>query len=307
MRHPGRPEIAGAVAGQHLVPHSHVLDRLRRAIGQRDRRACDEALIVVSDYRQVPVAVVAAGEELEEAVLGVVGVLVLVDEDVAEGGGVAGADLREELEDVDGPHEQVVEVHRVHAVQVALVQLEDVRDGLLEEGADELPVGLGVAQLVLRIGDLVVQRSWGEPLRVDAQLVDAALDEAAGVGLVVDREAARVAKARRLVAQDPRAGGVEGHHPHRAGAPAEERLDPLAHLLRGLVRERDREDLPGAGEPGVHKPGDPVGEHARLAGARAREDEQRPVAVRHRLALGRVETLEEGLDTVVGGRLWHLP
>src|SRR3712207_8141491 len=58
--------------------------------------------------------------------LGVVGVLVLVDEDVAERGAVALADLREELEDVDRADEQVVEVHRVHAQELALVELEDL-------------------------------------------------------------------------------------------------------------------------------------------------------------------------------------
>ena len=125
------------------------------AVGHRDRRAFDEALIIVADHRQVAVL---AGQQLQQAVLGVVGVLVLVDEDVAEGGGVAGADLREELEDVDRADEQVVEVHRVHAVQLALVELVDVGDGLLEERADQLAVGLGVAQLVLGVGDLVLHR-----------------------------------------------------------------------------------------------------------------------------------------------------
>ena len=115
-----------------------------------------DRLSVVADHRQVAVL---AGEQLEPAVLGVVGVLVLVDEDVAEGGGVAVADLREELEDVDRADEQVVEVHRVHAVQLALVELVDVGDRLLEERADQLAVGLGVAQLVLGVGDLVLHRA----------------------------------------------------------------------------------------------------------------------------------------------------
>ncbi len=100
---------------------------------------------------------VLARQQLEEAVLGMVGVLVLVDEHVAEGRAVARADLGEQLEHVDRADEQVVEVHRVHAVQALLVELEDVGDGLLEERADELAVGLGVAQLVLGVGDLVVQ------------------------------------------------------------------------------------------------------------------------------------------------------
>ena len=58
----------------------------------------------------------ATDEQLKQPVLRVVGVLVLVDEHVPEGRGVALADLREELEQIHGPEQQVVEVHRVHAM-----------------------------------------------------------------------------------------------------------------------------------------------------------------------------------------------
>ena len=86
---------------------------------------------------------------------------------------------------------------------------------------------------------------------------------------------------------------------------AEQQLDALAHLLRGLVGEGDGQDLAGARAPGLHEPGDAVGEHARLARAGAGQDEQRAVAVGHGLALGRVEALQQGLDAVVGGGLGH--
>ena len=234
-----------------------------------------------------------AGDQLQQAVLGVVGVLVLVDEHPAEGRLVARADLGEELEDVDDAAQQVVEVHRVHAVQVALVELVDVGDGLLEERADLLAVGRGVLELVLRRGDLVVDGGRREALGVGADLVEAALGQAAGVGLVVDREVARVAQARRLGAQDPRAGGVERHHPHRARGVAEQQLDALAHLLCGLVRERDREDLAGSRLAGVDEVGDPVREHPRLARSGAGEHEQRTFAVRDGLPLRRVESFEQ--------------
>jgi hypothetical protein len=290
--------VAAAVGREHHVVDADVLDRLGRSIRHRDRRALDEALIVVADHREVAVL---AGQELEQAVLGVVGVLVLVDEHVAEGGGVAGADLGEELEDVDRAHQQVVEVHGVHAVQVALVEVVDVGDGLLEEGADLLAVGLGVAQLVLGVGDLMLHGRRGEALGVDAELVDAALDQAARVGGVVDRVLTGVAEARSLGAQQARARGVEGHDPHAPRRVAEQELDALAHLLCGLVGEGDGEQLAGTRPPGLHEPGDAVGEHAGLARAGAGQDEQRPFAVRDGVALGRVEALEEGRDSVVGG------
>ena len=57
---------------------------------------------------------------------------------------------------------------------------------------------------------------------------------------------------------------------------------------------------------GVDQEGDPVGQHARLAAAGAGEDQQRPLAVRDRLALGLVEALQQLLK-VLGVRVFgHL-
>ena len=75
-----------------------------------------------------------AGQELEQAVLGSVRVLVLVDEEPAEGALVALADVGEELEEVDGADEEVVEVHRGGLDHAALIQRVDLGDDLLEVG-----------------------------------------------------------------------------------------------------------------------------------------------------------------------------
>jgi hypothetical protein len=90
--------------------------------------------------------------------------------------------------------------------------------------------------------------------------------------------------------------GVEGHDPHGADGPADEELDPLAHLVRGLVGEGDRQDLVGARLPRVDQVRDPVGEDARLARACARQHQERAVGVQDGLALGVVEALEEAVD-----------
>jgi hypothetical protein len=88
---------------------------------------------------------------------------------------------------------------------------------------------------------------------------------------------------------------MEGHHPHPARDPTHQSLDPLAHLVGGLVRERDREDLPGLYASGGDQPRDAVGQDACLPGAGAGEHEQRTVAVCDRLALGRVQLGEQAL------------
>ena len=140
-----------------------------------------------------------------------------------------------------------------------------------------------------------------EALRILAELLEAGLHEAHLVGLVVDREARAVAEALGLAAQDPAARGVEGEDPDRPRHAAERPLEPLAHLGRGLVRERDREDLVRLHAVRTDQVRDAMGEDAGLSRACAGDDEQRPVDVEHGLPLGRIEPLEE----LVMGRDGH--
>ncbi len=309
---PERLVLARAVVRDHRV--GRVQDRLRGAVVllELDHLGVREVVLEVEDVADVGAAeavdrlvvvahhaevAVLLREELKPAILGPVGVLVLVDQHVPEAPPVAVAHLLEELEQVHAAEQQVVEVHRVGAVQALLVEPVDVGGGLLEEALHLELVGLGVEQLVLRVRDLAPDAARGEALGIDVQLLDAVLDQPQRVLLVVDREAAGVAEPLGVGPQHSRAGGVEGHHPHRARAPAHQGLHPLAHLLRRLVRERDREDLAGPRLAGADQMGDPVREHARLARAGAREDEERPLGVQHGLALGLVESLEQ----LVGG------
>ena len=96
-----------------------------------------DALVLVAHCADVPVL---AAQELQEAVLRVIRVLVLVDEDVAERLPPALERLGEALEDLHREHEDVVEVDRVRGVQAALVQLVRLGDGLIPERGDALRV-----------------------------------------------------------------------------------------------------------------------------------------------------------------------
>jgi hypothetical protein len=256
-------------------------------------------LRVVADHRQVPIS---PAEQLEQPVLGVVGVLVLVDEDPAEALAVAAADVLEQLEHGHRPHQQVVEVHRVRLEHPALVEAVGLADHLLERPAPCLLVGLRVDQLVLRVRDPRADRPRWIALGVDLELLEAALQHPQRVGLVVDRELAGVAEPLGLDPQQPGAGGVEGHHPHPPLDLADERGDPLAHLVGGLVGEGDREDLVRPRLARREQPGDPVGEHPGLARPGAGQHQQRPLAVGDRLPLGLVEVGEQALE-LVGARL----
>ena len=256
-----------------------------------------DRLVRVADHRQVAAL---SGEQLEPAVLDRVGVLVLVHQDLTERLLVGAAHLREQLEHVDRADEQVVEVHRIHAVQLALVARVDVGDRALEERADQLRVGLRVAHAVLGVRDLIVDRRRGEALGVDPVLLHAALDQPARIGLVVDRELARVAELVGVGTEHPRAGRVEGHDPHRTHAAADQQLSAIPHLRRSLVGERDRQDLARLNGPGGDQVGDPVREHTRLARAGAGQDQQRTVAVGHGVPLRVVQPVQQRLDLFTG-------
>ncbi len=297
--HPGRAQVAAAVAREDHLPLADLFDRLRRAISHRHLRAGHQALVVIAHHAQVPVLL---AQQLQPAVLGAVRVLVLVHQHVPERAAVAVAHVGEELEQVHAAEQQVVEVHRVRGVQARLVQVVHVGGGLLEEAPHLQPIGLGVQERVLRLRDLVADPARREALRVDVELLDAVLDQPQRVLLVVDREPARVAEPLGVRAKHARAGRVERHHPHRPRPASHEPLHPLAHLLGGLVGERDREDLARGSLARSHQVRDPVRQHARLARAGASQDQQGPLAVQDGLALRLVQPLKQGLG---GDRCAH--
>ncbi len=202
-------------------------------------------------------------------------------------------DVGEGLEQVHRRHDDVVEVERVGLAQPPLV--EEVRLGelLLHRVGGLVGVGLLVDQLVLEVADLRGEGLRRVLLRVQVEVAADQGHQPLRVGRVVDRERRGEAEQLGLAAQDPHAGAVEGGHPHRPGARADQLLDALAHLAGRLVGEGDRQDLAGLHAAGAEQVGDPVGEHPGLAGAGAGHDQQRRAGVQHGLALRVVHALQQ--------------
>lgn len=221
-------------------------------------------------------------------------VLVLVDQDVTEAAPVVLGDVREGAQQVDRGHDQVVEVERVGLAQPRLVHRVGLGEGLLEAVGCLGGEVLLVDQLVLQVRDLGAEGLGREALGIEIQVTADERHQPLTVGGVVDRERGGEAELLALAAQDPHTRAVEGHHPHRVRARADELLDTLLHLARGLVREGDREDLAGVDIALAQKMGDAVREHPRLAGARAGHDEQRGAGVHHGRALVLVQPVQQG-------------
>ena len=221
------------------------------------------------------------GQEAGDEVLGVVGVLVLVDEDevearlpaVAEPGLVAQAD--------GDAHEQVVEVERAVRAEQLVVGFVDLDDDLVAEA-------LGVACQLARVPELglgaadTVEGGGGGHGAADVRLLEGHLDGLELVVAIVDAEVGVEAERVGGDAQHLRAQRVEGGDPGAAGAG--ELLDALAHLARRLVREGDRQDAVRGDALSAqvgHTPGDDAG----LAAAGACHDQQGAFDVGCRLAL----------------------
>ena len=103
-------------------------------------------------------------------------------------------------------------------------------------------------------------------------------------------------------AQDIYGRGVEGLHEHELSLPADHLLKALLHLVRRLVGEGHRHDRRRRHVLHLDEICDAVRYHARLAGARARENEKRAVGAQHGSALGRIEFVEK-IHELPAGRM----
>ena len=233
----------------------------------------------------------------DERVLGVVRVLVLIDENMPEPALVERRDIRKRAKEVDGLGDDVVEVERVRPAKCGGVPLEDLDEpGLFRVvHIDAAGEGIDVGQLVLELRDATRHPAGGEADRVCAELLDDPFEKGTLVGGVVDGETLLHAHRFSLPTQDARAGGMERRDPHALGRIPDERFDALPHLGGRLVRERDREDLARPGLAGLEQAGDATGEHARLARARTRHDQQRLPTVDDSLTLLGIEAVEQGV------------
>ena len=222
-----------------------------------------DGLVVVPHHADV---LPAPGQQGGEEVLQVVGVLVLVDQYVAEFFLIICPYVFVLLEQSDGMQDDVVKVQRTRLPQPLFIGCVQRRDFLQAEVAGALALLLKIRrqlELVLGPGDGPQHRAGGKLLVVHVQLPDAVLHHPDGVVGVVDGEGGGEAQLLNVPAQDAHAGGVEGGRPHVPGGGAQHLFQPGLQLPGGLVGEGDGDDGPGGG--GVHR-AQPVGLKPALGG-----------------------------------------
>ena len=127
---------------------------------------------------------------------------------------------------------------------------------------------------------------------VEVKVLQGALDQPPLILGVENLEALRQAGLLPMRAQQTMRQAVKGANPHAAHRQIEQTLDAPAHLGGGLVGEGHGQNRVRRSILDRRQPGNPVGQHARLAGTGAGQHQQRPFAGRHRLALRVVEAIE---------------
>ena len=147
-------------------------------------------------------------------------------------------------------------------------------------------------ELVLRVRDGILDARRRVLLVVEIQLFKAFLDNRLAVRRIINDEIAFIdVRCLNLTAQETRTERMERAEPDVFRGVANHAVHALAHFRRGLVRERDGEDVVRCHTIGKQVR-DAAGQDLRLARARARHDEQRTVNVRNRFFLCRIQATE---------------
>ena len=256
-----------------------------------DVRAAErvDRLVVVADGEDRRVL---AGEELQPLVLEDVRVLELVDEQVREAAPVVLAEAVALREQLVAAQQELGEID--HAFALAHRVVERV---VLDLAPRELVAGLDLVRaqaLLLGAGDEVLQLPRRKPLVVDVVRLVQPLDQRQLILRVHDLEELRQIRVAVVRAQHPVAQAVKRADPHAAHVDGRHRRQAHEHLLRRLVRERDGENRQRRRLPGREQPREARGEHARLAAARAGQDQRRSMRQRDGGELLGIEVGEKG-------------
>ena len=255
---PQRLLLAARVVGDHLVGRVQNVGGGSVVLLQLDDPAVREVLLefqYVADVRAAPAvdglvvvahhAQVAApvGEQLDQHILGVVGILILVHQHITEAGAVAFQHrgmIRQQLEGLD---QQIIKVQGVEGLQAGFVFHKHV----VEHLAAVIPLGFGKPlvrgkQLVLRVGNLRPDLLGRQELFIYIQPFEDFLDHGALVIVIIDNKGAGIAQLFNIAAQNARAGGMKGGNPRVLRLIAYQADNTLLHFAGGLVGKGQRQN-----------------------------------------------------------------
>ena len=234
---------------------------------------------------------VELGQLLEYQILGVVGILILINHYVLKARGYGLQSLRIVPEEDIHIEQDVVEIHHAGLLELQLITLIQVAQPLmLRTHIGEHQVG--VVAIAGRRNEVVLCRRDAREnvlglvdLVVESHLLDADLDRALGIGSIVYGKILGIAQEAGVFTEKADEHGVEGTHHQSSGLPAADHQgDALFHLVCRFLCK-------GKGEDGrrirafLQYVCNAARKNPRLSGTGAGDYQGRPLNAGHRLYL----------------------
>ena len=233
-----------------------------------------------------------------DAHLGVVGVLILVNQKEVEPVGIFLPDVLMLLKELEGKSQQIVEIHGVGLLATLHIRNENFSHtwhfGTLVGLIQFLVAGvvLRTHQVVLSYRDAAVDGGRLVDLLVESHLLDDGLDERARVALVVDGKVVGETYVLSLGSENARENAVESSHIEMLRQfLSHEFADAFFHLSCSLVGKGERHDAPGFHSL-LQEVSDLIGKHTGLSRTCTGNHKRRSVNIFHSLALRFVQVVQ---------------
>ena len=230
-------------------------------------------------------------QQPQPQVLDLIGVLVLVHQDVFEALLVVRQHVAVAAQDVEHVEQQIAEVAGVQRLQPRLVQRVELLPAAIGIGLvlDRIEV-FGVEPAVLPAVGQPGELARGPALLVEVVLGDQLLQQPQLIVGVDDGVVRLEPDQLGMAPQHFRPDRVEGAEPrHALYRLADMARDAFAHLARGFVGEGDAENLRGPRTARCDEMCQPCGKRGGLARARACQHQDRPFGRQDGLLLRRIE------------------
>ena len=257
-----------------------------------------DGLVRVAHDEQV---LMIAAKHLHQLILQRVDVLKLVYHDVLQALLPLEFDALVLLKDVEGELDEVVVVQ---AEALLLLVEVAVKDDVLRLYGVQVLLPQGVqrhgehVQVVVRVFEQLAYLNHvpGVPVghlpQGQAALLIDDLEHGVNVGVVQHQEALGVLHGVAVLLEDGHAEAVEGVDVAGVVVPGEG-VNPLAHLVGGLVGEGDAQDVPRQDAQLVHQEGKSVGQRPGLPRAGPGDDPDEALSGSDSLPLGRIQVLKD--------------
>ncbi len=204
---------------------------------------------------------VCGAEHENNLVLGSVGVLILVNEDVLKLMLIVGQHVWKVTKKSDRVHEEIVEVHGASPFETQLVFLIGLSMTPIDDVLGRIECRGWRNQFVLPETDVGLNSLSWELAGIKTHIAHDITCESFAVRSVVDTERLRVTDLVGVRTQHAHATLVKGGDPHAASHRTNQHRDSFLHLVCGLVGERDGQDVHGMYAV-ANEPCDPLGENA---------------------------------------------